>query len=63
MIVHPQHPIPLRGGDEYDGLTKAKKYHAWRPGERKQLKKQYNKRVRNLIRVDVWNSVMEEKNV
>ena len=60
MIVHPQHPVPLRGGDEYDALTKAKRYHAWRPGERKEIKRRYNQRVRQLIRVDVWDSVVKE---
>lgn len=38
--------IPLKGGLEYDALTKASKYHNWRPGQKKQAKKTYNKRLR-----------------
>lgn len=38
--------IKLKGGDEYDALTKAKKYYHWKPGERKKIKRGYNKRFR-----------------
>ena len=38
--------IKLIGGDEYDALTKAKKYYHWKPGERKKIKRRYNKRFR-----------------
>ena len=38
--------IKLKGGDEYDALTKAKKYYHWKPGERKKIKRRYNKRFR-----------------
>jgi plasmid stabilization system protein ParE len=40
--------IPFISGDEQDALTKAKKYLTWRPGERKKLKRAYNKRFRKL---------------
>jgi hypothetical protein len=38
--------IKLKGGDEYDALTKAKKFCFWKPGERKKIKRGYNKRLR-----------------
>jgi len=38
--------IKLKGGDEYDALTKAKKFYSWKPGERKKIKRSYNKRLR-----------------
>ena len=37
-------------GDEYDGLTRWKRYYHWKPGERKQLKRKYNKRDRGQYR-------------
>ncbi|MFC0408285.1 hypothetical protein [Roseomonas elaeocarpi] len=38
--------IPLRGGDEYDALTKAKRVHIWRAGDRAKIKRRYWKRFR-----------------
>ena len=38
--------IKLKSGDEYDALTKAKKFYHWKPGERKKIKRGYNKRLR-----------------
>lgn len=39
--------IPLKGGDEHDGLSKrVKGFFHWKPGERKRLKRRYNKRLR-----------------
>jgi len=38
--------IKLKSGDEYDALTKAKKYFKWRAGQRKKIKRGYNKRLR-----------------
>ena len=38
--------IPLKSGNEYDALTKAKNYCFWKPGQRKRIKRGYNKRVR-----------------
>ena len=46
---------PLSTGDEYDALTKAKKYHKFRAGERKKIKKAYNKKERK------WLDGMDEK--
>lgn len=40
---------PLTSGDEYDALTKAKKYHFWRAGDRKKIKKAYHKKERKWL--------------
>ena len=44
--------IGMKGGDEYDALTKAKQYYGWKPGTRKKIKRKYNKRQRKTIRFD-----------
>lgn len=41
--------IKLNSGDEYDALTKAKKYFKWRAGQRKKIKRGYNKRIRRVL--------------
>jgi hypothetical protein len=38
--------IPLKGGDEYDTLTKARKFKLWKAGQVKKIKRAYNKRLR-----------------
>ena len=38
--------IPMKGGDEYDGLTKARKFYLWKRGQLKKIKRAYNKRFR-----------------
>ena len=38
--------IPLKGGDEYDALTKARKFHLWNVGQVKKIQRAYNKRLR-----------------
>lgn len=38
--------VPLKGGDEYDLLTKARRFHAPRAGKAKAAKHRYIKRVR-----------------
>jgi len=39
--------IKMQGGDEFDALSKkAKNYYHWKPGERKKIKRGYNKRLR-----------------
>ncbi len=42
--------IPLKGGDEQDALTRAKRFLHWRAGERKKIKRRYNKRERRTVR-------------
>ena len=38
--------IPMKGGDEYDGLTKARKCYRGKRGQLKKIKRAYNKRFR-----------------
>lgn len=38
--------IPLKGGAEYDALTRWKRFENFRAGERRWVKRKYNKRVR-----------------
>ncbi len=38
--------IRMRGGDEYDGLTKARRFLLWKRGQLKKIKRAYNKRFR-----------------
>lgn len=38
--------LPLKGGDEYDALSKARKFLHWKAGELKKIKRAYNKRFR-----------------
>ena len=39
-------PIPMKGGDEYDALTRWAKLLFWKPGERQRIKRGYQRRVR-----------------
>ena len=41
--------IKLKTADEWDALTKAKKYFSWRAGQRKKIKRRYNKRLRRVF--------------
>jgi hypothetical protein len=36
----------MKGGDEYDAHTKARKFHLWKSGQLKKIKRAYNKRFR-----------------
>lgn len=38
--------IPLKSADEYDALTRWRRFLRFRPGQRKKVKRQYNKRLR-----------------
>ena len=38
--------IAMKSGDEYDGLTKARKFLRWKAGQLKKIKRSYNKRFR-----------------
>ena len=42
------HREKLKSGDEFDALTKGKKFHRFRPGGRRSVKRRFNKRVRKL---------------
>lgn len=39
--------VPLKTGEEYDALTRFRRYVRWRPGDRKFAKGVYNRRVRH----------------
>lgn len=43
-------PIPMKGGDEYDGLTRWRRYLAKRAGRWKAVKRGYWRRVRRVLR-------------
>lgn len=40
------HREPMKGGSEYDALTRAKRFYHWKPGVRQWIKRQFSKRVR-----------------
>lgn len=42
--------LPLKGGDEYDALSKARKFLHWKAGELKKIKRAYNKRFRKYLK-------------
>ena len=54
--------IPLKGGAEYDALTKARKWYIYlnNAGVVKKIKKQYNKRFRKDGKAEVEKSSREE---
>jgi len=45
--------IPTKGGDEHDAFSRFKRVLHWRPGERKAIKRGFNKRARKLARLRV----------
>jgi hypothetical protein len=41
---------PMKSGDEFDALTKkGKRFHAWRGGQRKAVKRAFNRRERKWL--------------
>jgi hypothetical protein len=42
--------IPLRGALEYDALTRWKRFLSFAPGERKKIKRAFNKRERKYLK-------------
>jgi len=50
------HKEMLIDGDEYDALTRWRKYFDWRAGVRKKTKRKFNKRQRNETRQAMRNS-------
>ena len=48
--------IPFKGDYEHDALSrKSRKYHKFRPGVVKYIKRQYNKRFRKLAKEQLRN--------
>ena len=43
----------MKTGDEYDAFTGWKRYLHWRPGERKRIKRGYNRRARRLAKLEI----------
>lgn len=45
--------LPLKSGDEFDALTKARKFHTWRAGDRSGIKRSYRRRCRRALNAEV----------
>ena len=43
--------VPMKGGYERDALSKARKFHLWKAGQLKKIKRAYNKRFRKYNKV------------
>jgi len=43
--------IPLRGGDEYDALTRVRRWFVWRAGELRRSKRSYAWRLRRVLKL------------
>tara|TARA_Y100000385_G_scaffold274206_1_gene317017 strand:- start:709 stop:882 length:174 start_codon:yes stop_codon:yes gene_type:complete len=50
---------PIKGGDEYDALTHARKYYHFCAGTLKRIKRQYNKRVRQSGKKEIKGEIQE----
>jgi len=48
-----RHREPTRSGKESNALTWAKKFYYWHPGERKSIKRRFNRRVRRNTRLEL----------
>lgn len=42
------HELPMSGGDEYDAFSGWRRVLTWRAGDRKKIKRRYNRRVRRV---------------
>lgn len=42
--------VPLKSGDEYDALTRFRKFLKWRPGDRHKIKRAFRRRVRRMFK-------------
>jgi len=49
--------IPMKGGGEYDALTGARKWYAWKPGQLHEIKQGFNRRSRRTAR----NKIRKER--
>ena len=48
-----RHREPTRSGKESNALTWVKKFYYWHPGERKSIKRRFNRRVRRNTRLEL----------
>ena len=44
--------LPMKSGDEVDAFTRWRYLLYWKSGDRKKIKRLYNKRVRKLFRLE-----------
>lgn len=49
----------MRSGDEYDALTRAKRYYHWRAGDRHRIKRAYRRRERRMALASLERSIIE----
>ena len=54
------HRAKMVSGDEYDALTKGHNLLNWRPGQRKAIKRRFNKRQRSAVRLWLSTHIKEE---
>ena len=59
MAMKKGRDTPLKGGDEYDALTKARKYYNFGRKALKVIKRGYNKRVRRNNKKEVKNETKD----
>ena len=52
--------LPFKSGDEQDALTGWRRVIAWRPGQRKRIKRVYRRRVRAYVRKALRRGVDHE---
>lgn len=45
--------MPMKTGDEYDALTRWKKFLKWKAGQRKKIKRAFNKKERKWLDKEV----------
>jgi len=44
--------MPMKTAEEYDALTKTKRFLHWKPGQRKEIKKKYNRKERQWLKTE-----------
>jgi hypothetical protein len=49
----------MSGGDEFDAFTGWRYLLNWEPGERKELKRQYNRRQRRMLKDELKEELQE----
>ena len=52
--------MPLKTGDEYDALTKWKKFVRFKAGERKKIKQRYNRKERQWLKKSIPEELQEK---
>lgn len=48
---------PMKSGDEYDALTRFRKYRIWRAGDRAGIKRRFRRRERRQAKLGDRNAV------